>query len=96
MVACICFATGDFNKDGKTDILSGGNFYGVTPYEGRYDASYGTVFLKNANGYGAVPALQSGLLLEGEVRDIKKLRTANGKELYLVARNNNTLLIYKN
>ena len=90
------FATGDFNKDGKTDILSGGNFYGVTPYEGRYDASYGTVFLKNANGYGAVPALQSGLLLEGEVRDIKKLRTANGKELYLVARNNNTLLIYKN
>lgn len=90
------FATGDFNKDGKTDILAAGNFYGVTPYEGRYDASYGTVLLSKANAFKPLSPLQSGLLLDGEIRDIKKLRTANNKDLYLVARNNNTLLLYKN
>ncbi len=36
---------GDFDGDGKTDLVVAGNFYGVTPLEGRYDASYG-LFLR--------------------------------------------------
>src|SRR3989441_2865108 len=31
---------GDFDGDGKTDLVVAGNFSGVTPVEGRYDASY--------------------------------------------------------
>ncbi len=38
-------AVNDFDKDGNTDIIMGGNFYESKPEVGIYDASYG-VFLK--------------------------------------------------
>ena len=90
------FATGDFNKDGKTDIMSAGNFYGVLPFEGRYDAGYGTILLNNGTGFLNASPLNSGLILEGEIRDIKKLKTVKGTTLYIFARNNNSLLFVRN
>lgn len=90
------FSTGDFNKDGKTDIISAGNFYAVLPYEGRYDANYGTVLLNTGNNLLNLPSLQSGLLLDGEVRDSKILRTVGGKSLFIFSRNNNIMKLYKN
>jgi hypothetical protein len=33
-----CFDVNDYNNDGKKDIMAGGNFFGTTPHEGRYDA----------------------------------------------------------
>jgi hypothetical protein len=90
------FITGDFNRDGKTDIISAGNFYGVLPYEGRYDANYGLVLLNNGASFQMCSALHSGLLLEGEIRDIKKLRTAGDKTLFAFSRNDNTIVFYKN
>ena len=32
----------DFDGDGHTDLLVAGNFFGVPPLLGRYDASYGS------------------------------------------------------
>jgi len=90
------FITGDFNKDGNTDILSAGNFFGVLPYEGRYDAGNGNVLLNNSAGFQNASLLNSGLILEGEIRDIKKLKTVKGKTLYVFARNNNSLIFVKN
>jgi hypothetical protein len=93
----MCFLTGDFNHDGKTDILTAGNFYGVLPYESRYDASYGNVLLGSAAGeLNSLSPLQSGCLLEGEIRDVKVLRTVGNKEIIAVARNNNSMLFYSN
>src|SRR5437899_13097479 len=46
---------GDFDGDGKTDLVVAGNFYGVTPVEGRYDASYG-LFLRG-DGHGQFAAV---------------------------------------
>lgn len=89
------FLADDFNRDGKPDVISGGNFYGVTPYEGRYDASLGNVLLQENGRWNTPMPLQSGLVLDGEVRDIKKIKTVGGKSLYAVARNNNSILFYK-
>ena len=90
------FFTGDFNADNKTDIISAGNFYGVLPYEGRYDAGFGTVQLNTGyNNFTILSPYQSGFMATGEVRDIKKIKLANGSECLLVARNNDTLLIFK-
>ena len=87
------FYTGNFSTNNFTDIISAGNLYGVTPYEGRYDAGYGNLLTSSGNGrYNAVPALQSGLLLNGEIRDIKQIRLANGKQCLLVARNNDSIV----
>ena len=89
------FLTGDFNGDGKTDIVTGGNFFGVLPYEGRYDAGYGNVLLNNVSSFSSLSPWQSGLSFGGEVRDIKKIWVRN-RPVFMVARNNNSLLFYRN
>ena len=86
------FCTGDFNGDGKTDIIAGGNFYGVNPYEGRYDAAAISV-LVNAGDHLKNEATQSGISITGEVRDIKRIKTLQGKSIFLAARNNDSIII---
>ena len=83
----------DVDGDGLKDIIAGGNFYGVLPYEGRYDANWGDILL-NRNGYQWLSPVKSGWLLRGEVRDIKKLKTAEGS-IYAIARNNDSLVFMK-
>lgn len=86
------FMIDDLNHDGLKDIISGGNFYGVLPYEGRYDGNWGDILLNNKNkNYQWLSPAKSGWLLRGEVRDIKKIKTAKGY-LYVVARNNESLV----
>ncbi|WP_224999324.1 VCBS repeat-containing protein [Cesiribacter sp. SM1] len=85
----------DFDKDGKLDILSGGNHYEVNIQRGRYDADYGTLMRNAGNGhFTVVPPAQSGVLIEGQVRDIQKIRL-QGQELVLVSRNNAPLQLLK-
>ncbi|MEO7766951.1 MAG: FG-GAP-like repeat-containing protein, partial [Ferruginibacter sp.] len=85
------FLTGDFNADHQQDIITGGNFYGVLPYEGRYDAGYGMILEGNGAGrFNALSPFQSGLMVTGEIRDIKKIKLANGHQSLLIARNNDT------
>lgn len=76
-------------------ILAGGNFSGVTPVEGRYDADYGDVLLVDKNrNFKTVSPISSGFILSGEVRDIKTIKTKSGP-LYLVAFNNQEIRIFK-
>ena len=67
-------AIDDFNQDGKLDVLVGGNFYPVNIQMGRYDASFGSLLLGNGHGgFSAMPNIQSGLNIHGEVRRIRKV-----------------------
>ncbi|PSR55465.1 RNA-binding protein [Adhaeribacter arboris] len=85
----------DVNQDGNLDILLGGNFYGVSMYQGRYDASYGLLLQGNGRGgFQSVLPTSSGFLLEGEIRDIKPVKTVAGL-IYLVARNNAPLQVFR-
>jgi enediyne biosynthesis protein E4 len=86
------FYCNDFNKDGKLDILSGGNFYGVTPYEGRYDAMLPTLSYGSGNGrfQPSFPA-EPGLRINGEVRDIKPIGLSGGRKALILALNNQPL-----
>lgn len=87
--------TGDFNSDGITDILLGGNLYNVKPELGRYDASYGSFLTGDGKGnFRNVPAGVSGFRLEGEVRDIEELITPEGR-LVMIARSNDSIQIFK-
>ncbi|MBS1512030.1 MAG: VCBS repeat-containing protein [Bacteroidetes bacterium] len=74
-----------------TAYMAAGNFYGVIPYEGRYDALYPTTvsFNKNSNAF----ALQTQLpTVNGEIRDMKWITAAGGNKLLVMARNNNRLV----
>lgn len=83
---------GDFDGDGKIDLVVAGNFYGVTPIEGRYDASYGLLLRGDGRGgFTAVDMERSGLAIDGQVRHMALLKRANGQRLIVVARNNDRL-----
>ena len=75
--------------------LSGGNFYDVIPYEGRYDAQPLALFMVSKSG--AINAFHQPQLagLKGQVRDIKWLQNGAGTGLMVVARNNDSLTLYK-
>lgn len=85
----------DINNDGKKDLFLGGNFYGVKPEVGRYDASYGVTLLGAGNRrFNYIPPYQSGLFVTGEVRDAADIDTKTGKYV-IVARNNDALEIFR-
>jgi hypothetical protein len=85
--------TDDFDRDGRVDILLGGNFYGVPPIQGRYDASYGLLLRGIGDGrFVAMDMTQSGVEVTGQVRHMRSLRTANGR-LVAIARNADPLLL---
>ena len=84
----------DADGDGNPDLLVGGNFYQVSPYQGRYDASHGLVLRGDGKGgFTPLTFAQSGFLLEGEVRELKTARGPNGP-LVLVGRNNQPVQIF--
>lgn len=80
------------SPDGKT-ITAGGNFYGVMPYEGRYDAMLVSAFrfgktTASTTFVGSMPRIT------GEVRDAKWITVQNEKAM-LIARNNLPLILLK-
>lgn len=85
----------DYDNDGIKDIFIGGNFYGSNMYQARYDASYSLILKSDGKGnFKTILPTKSGLLLEGEVRDIQKI-VVNKLPYYLIARNNNSLQVFK-
>jgi hypothetical protein len=86
----------DFDGDGRTDLMLAGNLYGVPPMLGRYDASYGALLRGTGDGhFDAVDMTSSTLMIDGQVRRIKALRSALGGEVMAVARNDETLLVLR-
>lgn len=85
---------GDINKDGQMDIITAGNFSGVLPFEGNYDASVPALLTGDGNGAFKSRWLpEPALLIEGEIRDIRLIRLSNGKECLLISRNNSSLVV---
>jgi hypothetical protein len=86
--------TGGFSGDGDEDILLGGNFHGVTPVRGRYDASFGLLLrVRRPGQFTPFDMEESNLVIDGQVRKMKRLRTANPNGLIVVARNNDQVQI---
>ncbi len=87
----------DINKNGKMDLILGGNFYGTDAEFGRYDASLGCVLLGDGQGnFEVVPPSKSGFIIPGNVRHIVPI-TINSKPHYWIVRNNDksSLLLLK-
>lgn len=78
---------------GDNGFVGAGNFYGVLPYEGRYDAMLPTTFNYGKSGVftwgGNIPSYK------GEIRDVKWLRSTGGKKILVLAGNNDPLKFYQ-
>ena len=87
--------SGDFNSDGLNDLLLGGNFYGVNPQRGRYDASHGVMLIGDgSNGFIPMSIQESGLSVTGQVRDIISITYQQDREAILFAKNNDKIQVY--
>ena len=88
-------AASDYDKDGKIDLLMGGNFYQSKPEVGIYDASYGLFLKGDGTGNFKAPAAgKTGFNTKGAVRDITLL-TVGQQQLVLIAKNNDDIEVFK-
>ncbi|MEN8202173.1 MAG: VCBS repeat-containing protein [Bacteroidota bacterium] len=84
----------DIDKDGRSDMVIGGNQFRAKPETGIYAASFGLFLKSNSTGsWSALPAEQSGISTRGEMRDIQFM-DINGKRIMAVVRNNDILEFY--
>ncbi|MFY0591488.1 VCBS repeat-containing protein [Roseivirga sp.] len=88
-------STFDFNEDGNLDILLGGNLHRVKPQVGKYDANYGVLLIGDGKGgFKAMSKKDTGLSIQGEVRDFK-VQMLNGERVLLIAMNNEPVKAFK-
>ena len=85
----------DFNKDGKLDLILGGNRFDYQPQYERLDASFVEILIQKLNNqFEVLDPKQAGILLKGQMRDIKKVNRL-GKTNYLFLQNNESPLLFE-
>jgi len=85
----------DLNNDGTLDLILGGNHFDYQPQYERQDASFIEVFLQQKNmQFELLDPAQSGILLKGQIRDIKKINRL-GKSNFIFLQNNDYPLLYQ-
>jgi enediyne biosynthesis protein E4 len=92
-VNAICVS--DINKDGRQDLLLGGNMFTFPPQFGRLDASYGHVLINKGSGeFAYMESKQTGIMVKGEVKDIKEIKTRQGTN-FLFTQNDSIPILYQ-
>jgi hypothetical protein len=84
----------DVNKDGRTDMILGGNITECLPQFGRLDGNYGIVMERKSGQFTQVPSRQTGISVTGMVRDIKWINGSN-ESYILFLRNNDYPVMYR-
>ncbi|QMW00863.1 VCBS repeat-containing protein [Spirosoma foliorum] len=86
MAPAYALTTADVNQDGLPDLLIGGNREYNRVRLGKEDANRGQLFLNKGKGqFAYVPMEQSGLLWDGDVRDLATVQVAGKTELLVGA-----------
>jgi len=78
----------DFNNDQNLDALIAGNLYNAEVETPRNDSSFGLLLLGDGKGnFTAQSMADTGLMIQGEVRDLKPI-SVNDETYLLVGKNN--------
>ena len=85
---------GDFNGDENLDVLTVGNSYSSDVSTGQYDASYGLCLMGDGQGHFSV-VKHTGFFADGDNKGMAQLYDNNNNPVFLVARNNDSLLAFK-
>ncbi|MBO6794927.1 MAG: VCBS repeat-containing protein [Balneolaceae bacterium] len=84
----------DANADGINDLYLNGNFYGVRPLLGRYDANFGEVLIQDsAFSFSSAPFETLGEYQRNQVRDVESISLSDGRTALLVSQNDGELVI---
>jgi hypothetical protein len=85
---------GDFDGDGKEEILGAGNFCPFRVQLGREDAGKG-ILLKLNQGKSFTASGIPNLVIDGDIRDMLSVKTRAGKTLIIIAKNNDHIQVIK-
>ncbi|WP_422348884.1 VCBS repeat-containing protein [Flagellimonas sp.] len=86
----------DINQDGFEDVVTAGNIYETEVETPRLDAISGQILLSNGkDGYISLPQQQSGLFLQGNVKDIEVIETGNNIKYLISTVNNGSVTVHK-
>ena len=90
------FTSLDTDRDGQPEgIFWGGNFSGVGPFQGSYDASLGGfALIRSGAGFEYMPPQKSGFWVEGEVRKMLSIPGDNGQPMIIIAKNNGPVQLF--
>ncbi len=79
----------DINKDGKDDLIIGGNMFHVEFETTRYDASIGAVLIGDGKGnFEVMSHTKSSLFLPLDLKDMEWVKIGNKSKQYFVVTNN--------
>ena len=83
----------DVNGDGNLDLILSGNLYGSEPEVTRADGGMGLLLEGDGKGgFKAIPAVESGLYLDGDVKATCLIKNGPlGTKILLAAKNNDFL-----
>jgi enediyne biosynthesis protein E4 len=83
-----------YPETGGNSFIAAGNFYGVIPFEGRYDAMnpLGFRYNKKTRQFGNFQQISGR---EGEFRDAKWVKDSRGTNTLVLARNNQPLVFMR-
>ena len=86
----------DVNGDGKDEIILAGNMFKTEAETSRADASIGTIIeIDDKLNMTCLPTSETGFFAAGDAKDLKLVKTKNGKSLILVANNHGKLQVFK-
>jgi hypothetical protein len=83
------------NNDDLPDILLVGNYYDNNIQMGRYDADFGTILINKGHGNFSCESI-NGLQVKGQVRHIRKINLVKKEEAFILARNNDSVMVIRN
>lgn len=87
--------TDDVDEDGNIDLIIAGNEYQSAISIGRYDASYGLILKGNGKGnFTPANIVKSGLIIDGDVKDMKMISIKGKGKILLAAPNDSKLKIF--
>ncbi len=85
----------DVNKDGKKDIITIGNLYGMEVETTRLDAAKGLLLLQEDDlTFSPIPSKESGLFAKGDAKDMEILKIG-GKEHIAITMNNEKVQFFQ-
>lgn len=82
-----------FGPPAQKRFIAGGNFYGVLPYEGRYDAMLPVIFQGDARKGITVAGVLPGYT--SEIRDLQWVKSKEARQQLVIASNNGPLRFFE-
>src|SRR5690606_28411439 len=86
----------DLNKDGKLDLILGGNMYGSEVETPRNDASYGSILIQSDDyEFDVIDASSTNFFGEGDLKSMKSISIGNKYQAYIIGQNSGYIKIFR-